>query len=454
MTSKGLISLSGSYRQNCEPKTETLDDGTAIPTDTPQSNPNVDSVQSTTDLLENMHFIRDPAFDRMAYDTSSYLTANKDLLGYMEGHRLTVMYFQQLNVDGDNRTNIMDSPNERNIINTAYLRINNFEITIPEAWTFDYDPTLGQAQITGTARLYPGLNPTVGDVFLTSQGDNKVALFRVSSVKPGSWRNQKCYEIGYYFFSYPNCTDKQILEDGAVDTVYFDKANFLGDTTSLLSEQSYLDLVTMRELRPIISRYYFRKFYNPALGTLIRPDGVYDPYLVTYMASLVEYSSVKVRPIQLVAQSQDTYDGSIWARLDDTNNLAITDIYSKVFVPTYVGKTMDVGLTPVIGRPYLIFNTNGYMGGYWSPVRGLGDAPAVVYAFSQAFYDGDTAQMTDFESFFYSALTSRKLTDTQTLINSYLNGYQTLPPQTQFYALPVMIYLIDLAIASISRQIP
>lgn len=424
-----------------------------MPLDTPQSNPNVNTPVSQSDLLENLPFISDPAFERVAFDQSSYLQANSALLGYMEGHRLTVMYFQQYGLDGDNRTNIMDGPNERHIINTAYLRINNFEITLPEAWSFSYDRTIAQATITGTAITYPGFNPLVGDVFLTSQGDNKIALFKVSSVEPLSWRNQRVYRIGYYFYSYPTSTDRDVLISGAVDTYQFDKANFLGGTTSLLTQKNYSSLQTIRQMRDILSTYYVKRFYNPVTGSYGRPDGMYDPYLVTYLANMIPFMLVKIRPIQLVAWSEVTYQGSLWARLDDSNNLVIQDLFKTFHPATYVGKMMDVGLTNIVNNKYILLDSTGYMGGFQFIESGIMGGQGIPYAFSQSFYDGNIPTMSPFEAFLYTAISTRTLTDVDTLIG-FINGYQRLDPMSQFYNIPAMLFLIDLAVSSISQVIP
>ncbi len=447
----GLMTQNGSQPSPLNTELDIAGSGGAtVPVTTPDSVPNLEVPQTPVQKLEDLPFIQNPALQRMAFDQSQYPETLKAIQGYMEGHRLSVMYFQSINKQGnDIRTNIVDSPNERSVIHNAYRRINNFEITLKDPWTFDYDPETAQASITGIAYIYPGMNPRIGDVFLTSAGDNKMAIFKVSSVAPLSWRSQKAYQIGYYFSTYPSATDIQVLEGSVVQNVYFDKANYLGSVTSLLVEDKYQDLHSMRAFRDILARYYFKTFYSEVLGSFFRPDnGVYDPYLVKYMSSMCGFDIVKRRPRQLYATVDQTYDFTIWSRLCDRYNPCLGDLYPAYQVAFYYGHSMDVGLTTLANHNYLTVCNPANVDPLVDPVI------PTPYVFSSAFYDSDLFGMTPFEQIVYGAVTTRNLTDTQTLINTYLKTYLSQPKLIQFYFIPVYLQLIDIAITSISRIVP
>lgn len=400
-----------------------------------------------TDVLENFPIVKDPAFERMAFDVTQYPDAVTAIQGFLKGHRITVTYFQSLNQTIDVRTNIVDSPTMRANIHSAYRRINNLEITLQDPLQFTYtDPNTALSQVTGNAAFYPGMNPKIGDIFLLTVGDNKVGEFKITSVTPGSWRNQRAYMAQFLMFAYLSQDDMNFLSSATTQTVVFDKANFLGDTVSLLTEDKYQDLQTLRQMRQILALYYFRKFYDSSYGSFFRPtDQLYDPYVVKYMASAVEYILTKKRPQQLLANVDDTYDNTIWSRLNQSYNLSLTDLNTQYRTNQNTPTTTDPTITTLANHYYLVVDQQDMTldASFYAP-----------YIFSTAFYTGDTVHMSLWEDFVYQALTTRILTDTHTLITQYINTYQSLSPLDQFYHIPFYLALIDIAVQSITRVTP
>lgn len=419
----------------------------------------------------------------MAFDDSQYPKATSAILGYMEGHRLSVTYFNLQGVGGtDIRTNIADSVSERHVINTAYIRINNFEITLSSAWTFDYDPDTTESSITGEALFYPGVNPLINDVFLTNGGDNKLALFKITAVIPLSWRNRRAYQVKFSFYKFPATQDLQLLAASTIQTLYFDKINYLDDTVCVLEEDVYQNLLIMRQMRTILARYYISTFYNQDLDTYFPPSGPYDPYVVRFMAAKCPYDLVKKRPRQLQSNVEFSFLHSIWQRLLDRTTSTWDDVWSRSSWSTFVGRTFDVNLTPLVNRAYvtLIPNTmpiepeQPVQPAWDSVYQGLVDAdPGVLtllnyewadayegppptptsYVLSSAFYTNTVSAMTPFEQMLAAALTNRCWTDSQTLINNYLNTYRTLTLSQQFYRIPLYLHMIDITMPSLARVI-
>ena len=448
---------------------------------TPPSNPG--TPVSVNDLLAGLPVVRNPALDKMAFDTQQYPDATSAILGYMEGHRLPVTYFNLQGFGGtDIRTNIADSVSERNLVNTAYMRINNFEITLTAAWTFNYDPATTESSVNGEALFYPGVNPLINDVFLTAGGDNKLALFKITSVSPLSWRNRRAYQVTFTFWKFPENQDIQLLEAATIQTVYFDKVNYLDDTVSVLEEDRYRDLITLRQMRDVLSKYYVNSFFDYTTDTYFPPSGVYDPYVVRYMSEKIPFDLVKKRPRQLQSSVELTFSHSIWQRLLDRYTSTWDDVWANFTIVPFVGRSMDVNLTPLVNRTYMRLVPNGGSSdppdpngsglnqtfldlvaddpgilaitnyGPWAEDPSSGTTP-VPYVLSPAFYTNTTGSMTPFETMLAATLTTRVWTDSQTLINTYLNQYRTLSLNDQFYLIPFYLHLIDVTVASLARAV-
>lgn len=409
------------------------------------ADPNATTIVNNTDILDDLPIVKDPALERMAFDSAQYPQSTSSIIGYMRGHRVKVIYYRLNNMKRSQRSNIVDTPMNRHNIHTSLIRINDYELTLQDGWSFDFNIDTTRQNVTGSAYTYSQLNPLIGDIFLATVGDNKVGMFRVTGSKPGSWRSQSCFEITFYLFAYLTDDVISFLQAATDETLVFDKANFLGETASLLKEDKYIALETMRNMRISLAKYFFRKFYNQALGSFFRPDnGVYDPYLTKFVTGLCEYRVVKFRPRQLFAAVDLSFGESIWQRLLEPWNTAIADVCPFYRVNIYLGRTMDIGLTNIVNRPYMQI----------ARPEPFNQAVFAYYVFSEPFYNGDYENMLPFEQFLYAAIKNRYITDTTTLINTYLNNYLSLTEVDQFYQIPVYLWMIDVAIDSIARVTP
>lgn len=423
------------------------DGGAPVPEDTPQSDPTKELPQTQNDVLQNFPIVANPAMDRNAFDVDQFPFTSRGLQGFMEGHRISVIYYNQCTVQGDVRTDVNDSPNERSAIHTAYRRIDQCEITLKEALSFTYDTQRAQGNATSTALVYAGMTPQYGDIFLYDVGDGKLGMFKITSITPQSWYNDRVYLIGFYFFNYADSGDLSFLESCTVRRSVFDKAAFLDGTHALLTEDKYLYLQQMRSIRDILCKFYFRTFYADYMGSFINPETqIYDPYLVKYMAQASPFDVVHARPRQLLGYVDETYDFTIWSRLSDSLNPFITDVYSQCLISTAVNYSMDIGVTELIGKRYVTV---------LSPdSKDVENNLTMTYMLSDAFYRGDYLNMSDLEKLLSDSIKTRKLANAGYFITEFLSQYLKLSKSDQFYQIPLYIALIDIAIPTLERRLP
>lgn len=420
------------------PASPDVNNPTTVPTTTVVD---LDTPKNYQDELENLPFIRDPAQERLAFDAEQYPATYNTLLRFAEGSKIRVLYFQNIgNTVNNNRENLADYFMDRGDIHDAVTQISNFLIICtnddPISMSWNQDKQAGT--LTGEGIVLPNMNPSVGDMFVYEFDVGVFGLFRIGSAEPTKWGADKCYRITYQLQTQLARDDVVTLTNKTSFRFVYDDINFLGQRGALLSQDRYLYLNRLKEYRVILSRYYFTKFYDENKCSFMRPDGVYDPYLVWFMASKCSLKDVPYRPEQLYGHDLKSYDRTIWSRLLDRYNNTVGGLWSNVVLDTYVGGATDVSLTAIANTDYLTVNdaTPGDSGN--------------SYVFSMEFYQGLVALMTPLEVMVYSMITTRYLDQADILVNTYLTQYMSLSDMDQFYHIPMYLHMIDVSISSIA----
>lgn len=390
-----------------------------------------------------MPFVTDSNLNKYAIDPTQYPETNKMLVGFIKGKRINVTYYRLLRQGGSNlRNNIADYSATRDALNTEYQKIINLEITLVKGFEFTANNSSVSASISGQAMFYPNMNPNIGDIFVTGTGDGRIGIFRISSITPMSWRTDRIYTVNFILNSFADPSDITALEGSVTITSVFSKENYLGGTAALLSEQTYIQLLQIKETRSNLCRYYHQKFFDTDACTFIRPDGLYDPWVVMFMANKITMNDVNVRAKNLLGNSghaQKAYNQTIWARLNDRFNNTLQGLAPYVDTVGYRETRLGVFVTELVGRSIVFPETD--------PLQGE------AYIFTPTFYAGTIASMTVEELLFYNAITMRLAGDLTGLITNYLDLVYTLTDDEQYYKIPLYLHLIDMSLQSQYREI-
>ena len=409
---------------------------------TPPSNPNVLPNDVPTDMpsaLADMPFISDPNLNKFAIDTTQYPNTTKQLVGFMKGKRVNVTYYRLLNREGNRRTHIADVPTMRNIINTEYQKISGLEITLPKGFEFTANNDQANMSIVGQAQFYPNMNPNIGDLFLMGTGDGRVGICRISQVTPGSWRQDRIYITDFVIQEFLDETNQAVLESAVTLRTVFSKQNYLGGTAALLSEESYLLLLKIAEMRNNLCKFYHQKFFDKDLCSYIRPDGIYDPWAVQFMANKLTMDIIPVIPKILTGKNSQLYQQTLWARLEDRYNNSLYGVAGGYTLLGYNETRMGVFVTELYGR-FIV-----------TPSVDLDTAEPYLY--SAKFYTNQTADMTAEELLVHNAIVQRSIGDLNVLVTLYLDPVFALNATDQFYKIPLYIHFIDMAMQSQYREI-
>lgn len=389
--------------------------------------------------LADMPFISDPNLNKYAIDTTQYAHATKQLVGFMKGKRVLVTYYRLLSRGGHERTNVADLPTMRNTINTEYQKITNLEITLPKGFEFVANNSQANVSISGQAQFYPNMNPNIGDLFLLGTGDGRIGICRISRVTPGTWRQDHIFITEFVIQEFLDETVFKVIESMVTLRSVFSKQNYLGGTAALLSEESYLLLLKIEELRSNLCRFYHQLFFDPDFCSYMRPDGIYDPWVTQFMAGKLTMNVVPVVPKILTGKNPKLYAQTLWARLEDRYNTSLALLAPCYSLSRYNENRMGVFVTELYGRSILI------------PTSDI--TPDNFYLYSVNFYTNNVMLMTAEEVLVRNAITQRTIGDLNILVTHYLDLVYTLSPDDQFYKIPLYLHLIDMAMQSQYREI-
>jgi hypothetical protein len=389
--------------------------------------PNNDNVTTDGDLAALAH-ISNTFSTRTALNIDQYENTFRDLMTYVEGIPVTVTYYHVNQPEQDIRTSPADIQPMGNPVHKDFTKILHFEMRLQDSLQPTFNPEDNSFDLNGEAVVYPGFEPNVGDQFLMQLDDGNVGEFKVNDKTPMTYRQNRCYKIGFEILNLATDLIIRRLDSGVRETFIFEKVSYPGnDTYTLLKEQTYLDVMSFEQIRAALIKLYIRKFFNEDWRAFVRPDGVYDPYVGEFMKKLLTYKEVKMRPQQIFRRLQD-YDDSIWYQFK-TDILETFSLIVPKFKKKYLAaNALAVDHTALINRWYIALDPEG----------------EEYYVLSNAFYTRNKDSMTPLERILYTYITDRAINPTEVL--TLVKDTQHMSDMMMFYTYPIYIELANVAI--------
>lgn len=355
---------------------------------------------------------------------------------FPDGSPILVTYYHRNISDIDIRTAPGDISPMAHPVHHDFTKIINFELRLLDSLNNSFDEEDNSFTITGEAITYPGFVPYIGDKFFFDIGDNKVGEFKINNVTPTSYRQGKYHRVVFEMMRYVDDEVFKQLEDGVKDTLYFDKNVYTGDGDwTFLKQESYLQLQTLKLKHKELIQYYVKKFYSEAYESFLRPDGIYDPYIVEFLRKRLSLKEAKVRPSQLYTRLKD-YHLSIWYMFTDSIYYAEFTHLNKNYTVEYLqADALSTDHNALINRHYIGLTSS--------------DERSELYIFTDKFYGGGKDLMTPLERTVFEYITTKKINIESVL--SFLDTYRNLDINNQFYQIPVLIELISVSINSIEK---
>lgn len=426
----------------------------AVALTAPNSTTLVDSARYTLPsdgVFSNEKIQRDVFSHATSYNVDRFPDALGLIFGYGEGFPATVTYFNLENPNLLGRANPTDVSNgQQHASHTSYLKILHFELRISEQFDMSYDQETGFMTITGKGYVYPGVKPQKGDLFYYLLNDGQWGVMAVRDIERQSISNGTYHAISFELVKYLTPEYQEYIEAQVTDTAVFDKIKYFTQNYALLKYDSYTTFKALTELRKEIIDYYLDTFHNLDLGSVCRPDGLYDPYVVAFLQSKISITEHRNRPIQLFSVEED-YRRSIWFCLTSRarNNINLVDYKWRIelFKPNFWGSN----ITSLINRSFIRLGSIAAPNEmpndleYANPV----DQELPYAGRTEEFYQNTTCG-DSFEGMIRAAIIDPKTVNPK-LVYECAQNYQVRFTRNPFYDLPFVIHLIDQALFNIKE---
>jgi len=349
----------------------------------------------------------------------------------VQGASIFVTYYKQIQNNVADRTNQADNVIAYDSVHHAFFKILHFEMKIQGSLEFNFEQEPSISQWQGAGLTFPYFKPAVSDYFTYEVEEGKLGLFKVNSVKRLSIRSATWSQINFEMVNYPvNEDNLQFLTESVSDTYYFNTERFLATDGSLLKSDEADIVEKLTIYRSNLIDYFYTKFFdNSYHHTFIRPDGVYDPYLITFWYQLEEPCRNALIPTRLI-DKPEFFKQSIWYQIlfpEFSIRDPLIPSYNVVLWTCHIWETV---INSLINREYVLLNADSTA------------EDSIAYPLCD--YDAKAAAGNRLGILEKNFLEDR-IVDTTLLVAEILST-ASKEPLNMFYETPFLIYLCDCVI--------
>lgn len=255
------------------------------------------------------------------------------IISHVKGSSWVVDYYAQLK--GFNEEVKEYDPNQLPL-NQQYHRIFNIELKL-QSQSPDRESITNRVGVEGTAVVYAGVIPNVGDVIISDIGAGKAGRHTVTSVSKQQYMMRTVYEINYKLIDFVDTKEKVAhLDSFVVKTSVFDRNLLTYNNNPLILEEDYALRLEAQDVEHELIDDYLKEFFSGELNTLLVPGydnyTTYDPYAVEALKEVVEMGEHPImRRLQTLNMNElrEVYSFSIWPVLLYPEVNKIQNIWKK-----------------------------------------------------------------------------------------------------------------------------
>lgn len=216
------------------------------------------------------------------------VTPHSEIMAYVEGSPWNTVYYSQLvGRDDELGGQQVNQP----AVYQQYTMIIDMELKVTSPLTQSQDTETNEMTVVGTANIYGGVIPNVGDMFLADIGDGREGVLTVTRSEKKSILKGAGYTIDYELTDYNTEERRKDLAKKVVRTVYFRKDYILyGRSPVITAEDLNLRKQAMHQLFDLRNTY-FPEFFSHEYMTLIVPNqqfSSYDPFLTKLLMKIFD----------------------------------------------------------------------------------------------------------------------------------------------------------------------
>lgn len=320
-------------------------------------------IQDQLPVVDNQAVLEERGMHQTFLNNTSINTDNfkNDLsavAGFPEGRVLIVTYFsvnQPITDVRSHTTDLIQTIKDQTHISLTQIR--NFELRVSSEFSFEYTEETNVSKVTGEGLTFAGFIPHVHDVFLYELRNGKIGIFTISGIQRLALGQDTYHKVTFVLQEFLTSQMRDRLQKQST-VWYFDKTKFLVGNHAMLSTEGFIQQKDLRHLRSEIIQNYIDRFYKRNYSSFIRPDEVYDPYVVEYWNKKVSYNETYLRPLQLL-ETVDNYKKTIWAVLTTNPIKNLSNITREFKTKKYANTFWGVNTTSLLGRLFLYVGDEG-----------------------------------------------------------------------------------------------
>ena len=262
-------------------------------------------------------------------------------------------YYSQNRPLKDIRSDVVDlTTPSKDDVHISWTEIRNFELRVSSEFSFNYDVATNLSEASGEALTFAGFEPHISDIFLYTLRNGRIGVFSISEIQRLAIGQDTYHKINFTLqeFATPAFVERLRKQTSVVS--YFDKTKFLVGNNAMLTTQGFIDKKELEHLREEIIQNYYDRFFSPDFDSFMRPDNVYDPYVVEYWNQKVPYHGSLRRPAQLLI-TVENYKKTIWSLLTANPIKKIRNIAHNFKIDTYHATFWHTDITALLEHQYI-----------------------------------------------------------------------------------------------------
>ena len=293
--------------------------------------------------------------NRTSVNQDMYADKMSLVAGFPEGRILKVTYFSRNSAPTDIQSDVVDlNTTVKDSVHKTWTEIRNFELRVQNELAFEYDADSNKTKINSEGICFPRFVPKVGDIFLYELRQGKIGMFYVGAINRLAIGQDTCHTVTFTLQGYLTADLRDDLRKNTTEIRYFDKVKYLVGDTSLFTSEGYIQKQELTKLRRELAEDFCARYYSSEMSSFMRPDEIYDPYIVEYWNRKVNVLEVPIsqRPVQLLI-GVSNYRKTIFGLITDNPIKDPRNCENTVKTVTYRSTFWGANITALLGHKYI-----------------------------------------------------------------------------------------------------
>lgn len=340
-------------------------------------------------------------------------------------------------------------------INLGVDSLSYFSITDLVIYLDSSLPTTSVSDLTAEATINAGYVPSYGDVIIATLSGGREAMFVITEVRKDSYNNHDIYKVFFKIHAFLD-QDPIFYNDLVLKTVKeftYNRDFVSGNGPPLLLSSDFKRKVDLKLEAPKLLDHYMRLFFDAETSTLRLPTESYtfvDTMLLDTVYAVVDRSEHLDLSRLSHVYHHVTEEQTIWDVIIKQDIDLLPTVNRKLGFTWSPREAMAVARTPlVLGVAFVVSVVTDGPVPYTVKHNRLMDAKEVTqpvdttspsYIFSEAFYNNEQANVTEFEGLLLQFL--RKEVLDHLALAKVLGEYKYWGYEEQYYCLPILLLFI------------